>query len=71
MKTPHIVHLSTYPADDIRVFQKTCKSEVAEGYRVTQIVCDARNETVDGVETSSQRTPLAHDWALLEDVPGG
>jgi glycosyltransferase involved in cell wall biosynthesis len=53
MKTPHIVHLSTYPADDIRVFQKACKSEVAEGYKVTQIVCDARNETVDGVEIRS------------------
>jgi glycosyltransferase involved in cell wall biosynthesis len=50
MKTPHIVHLSTYPADDIRIFQKSCKSEVEEGYRVTQIVCGARNETVDGVE---------------------
>jgi glycosyltransferase involved in cell wall biosynthesis len=53
MKTPHIVHLSTYPADDIRVFQKACKSEVAEGYKVTQIVCNARNETVDGVEIRS------------------
>jgi glycosyltransferase involved in cell wall biosynthesis len=53
MKTPHIVHLSTYPADDIRVFQKACKSEVAEGYKVTQIVCGARDETVDGVEIRS------------------
>lgn len=53
MKTPHIVHLSTYPADDIRVFQKACKSEVAEGYKVTQIVCGARDEIVDGVEIRS------------------
>ena len=53
MRRPHIVHLSTYPGDDIRVFQKACKSEVADGYRVTQIVCDARDETVDGVEIRS------------------
>ena len=55
MKTPHIVHLSTYPVDDICIFQKACKSEVAEGYRVTQIVCHARDETVDGVEIRSLR----------------
>jgi glycosyltransferase involved in cell wall biosynthesis len=53
MKTPHIVHLSTYPFDDIRIFQKACKSEVAEGYRVTQIVCHVRDETIDGVEIRS------------------
>jgi len=53
MKAPHIVHLSTYPADDIRVFQKACKSEVAEGYRVTEIVCGVGDETVDGVEIRS------------------
>ena len=53
MKTQHIVHLSTYPADDIRIFQKACKSEVAEGYRVTQIVCHNSDETVDGVEIRS------------------
>lgn len=47
--TAHIVHLSTYPADDGRIFQKSCKSEVAEGYRVTQIVCHDRDETVGGV----------------------
>ncbi len=50
MKTLHIVHLSTYPADDIRIFQKACKSEVAEGYQVTQIVCNDRDEIVDGVK---------------------
>jgi glycosyltransferase involved in cell wall biosynthesis len=49
MNTPHIVHLSTYPADDGRIFQKSCKSEVAEGYQVTQIVCHDRDETIDGV----------------------
>jgi glycosyltransferase involved in cell wall biosynthesis len=49
MKTPHIVHLSTYPADDIRIFQKACKSEVADGYQVTQIVCHDHDEFVDGV----------------------
>ena len=53
MKTQHIVHLSTYPADDIRIFQKACKFEATEGYRVTQIVCDARDEIVDGVEIRS------------------
>src|SRR5438105_11697374 len=53
MKKRHIVHLSTYPADDIRVFQKACKSEVTEGYRVTQIVCGAQDQTVDGVEIRS------------------
>jgi glycosyltransferase involved in cell wall biosynthesis len=53
MKTPHIVHLSTYPVDHISIFQKACKSEVAEGYRVTQIVCHDRDETVDGVEIRS------------------
>jgi glycosyltransferase involved in cell wall biosynthesis len=57
MRTPHIVHLSTYPADDIRIFQKACKSEVAEGYRVTQIVCQDRDEIVDGVEIISVPTP--------------
>ncbi|MBS1801651.1 MAG: glycosyltransferase family 4 protein [Acidobacteria bacterium] len=49
MKVRHIVHLSTYPPDDIRIFQKACKSEVAEGYEVTQIVCHDRDEIVDGV----------------------
>ncbi len=49
MNTPHIVHLSTYPADDGRIFQKSCKSEVAEGYQVTQIVSQGRDETIDGV----------------------
>src|ERR1700687_1966666 len=53
MKQLHIVHLSTYPADDIRIFQKACNLEVAEGYRVTQIVCQARDEVVDGVEILS------------------
>ena len=53
MKKQHIVHLSTYPADDIRIFQKACKFEAMEGYRVTQIVCDARDEIVDGVEIRS------------------
>jgi glycosyltransferase involved in cell wall biosynthesis len=47
------VHLSTYPVDDLCIFQKVCKSEVAEGYRVTQIVCHARDEIVDGVEIRS------------------
>jgi len=50
MKKRHIVHLSTYPADDIRVFQKACRSEVTEGYKVTQIVCGAQDTTVEGVE---------------------
>jgi glycosyltransferase involved in cell wall biosynthesis len=50
MKPRHIVHLSTYPADDIRIFQKACRSEVAEGYQVTQIVCHDRDEIVDGVK---------------------
>lgn len=49
MDTAHIVHLSTYPADDGRIFQKSCKSEAAEGYRVTQIACHERNETRNGV----------------------
>jgi glycosyltransferase involved in cell wall biosynthesis len=51
MKKKHIVHLSTYPADDIRIFQKACDMEVAEGYRVTQIVCQDQDESVDGVNT--------------------
>jgi glycosyltransferase involved in cell wall biosynthesis len=50
MKTQHIVHLSTYPADDIRIFQKACKAEIADGYQVTQIVCHDRDEIVDGVK---------------------
>ena len=49
MNTVHIVHLSTYPADDGRIFQKSCKSEVAEGYQVTQIVRGDRDETIAGV----------------------
>ncbi|WP_263368591.1 glycosyltransferase family 4 protein [Edaphobacter bradus] len=53
MKTAHIVHLSTYPVDDIRIFQKACKSEVAEGYRVTQIVCHECDGFVDGVAIRS------------------
>ena len=53
MKKQHIVHLSIYPADDIRIFQKACKSEVAEGYRVTEIVCDNSDDTIDGVEIRS------------------
>jgi glycosyltransferase involved in cell wall biosynthesis len=53
MKARQIVHLSTYPVDHISIFQKACKSEVAEGYRVTQIVCHDRDETVDGVEIRS------------------
>jgi glycosyltransferase involved in cell wall biosynthesis len=52
-KAIHVVHLSTYPANDIRVFQKACKSEVAEGYAVTQIVCGARTTAIDGVEILS------------------
>jgi glycosyltransferase involved in cell wall biosynthesis len=50
MKPLSIVHLSTYPADDIRIFQKACRSEVAEGYEVTQIVCHDRDEIIDGVK---------------------
>jgi glycosyltransferase involved in cell wall biosynthesis len=50
MKTPHIVHLSTYSANHISIFQKACRSEAAEGYRVTQIVSHDRDEIVDGVE---------------------
>jgi glycosyltransferase involved in cell wall biosynthesis len=55
MNRTHIVHLSTYPANDIRIFQKACKSEVAEGYRVTQIVCEACDDLIDGVEMRSLR----------------
>jgi glycosyltransferase involved in cell wall biosynthesis len=50
MTAPHIVHLSTYPVDDIRIFQKACKSELTDGYKVTQIVCHDRVEVLDGVE---------------------
>lgn len=53
MTKTHIVHLSTYPADDIRIFQKACKSEVLEGYRVTQIACHDKEETVYGVDMRS------------------
>lgn len=49
-KPVHIVHLSTYPADDPRLFQKACRAEVADGYKVTQIVCHDRDEILDGVE---------------------
>jgi len=49
-KGAHIVHLSTYPADDPRLFQKACRAEIASGYQVTQIVCHDRDEIVDGVE---------------------
>ncbi|MCU1253298.1 MAG: glycosyl transferase family 1 [Edaphobacter sp.] len=56
MKTLHIVHLSTYPADDIRIFQKACRSEVGEGYKVTQIVCHDHDETVDGVKIRAMST---------------
>lgn len=49
----HLVHLSTYPADDIRVFQKACRAEAAEGYKVTQVVCDTAPRIVDGVEICS------------------
>jgi glycosyltransferase involved in cell wall biosynthesis len=57
MRTPHIVHLSTYPADDIRIFQKACKSEVADGYQVTQIVCHDHDEIVDGVRIQALPSP--------------
>jgi hypothetical protein len=50
MKKAHIVHLSIYPVDDLGIFHKACKSEVAEGYRVTEIVCHDGNEIIDGVE---------------------
>ncbi len=53
MKKTHIVHLSTYPVDDLCIFEKSCKSELAEGYRVTLIVCHVQDETVDGVEILS------------------
>ena len=57
MKTPHVVHLSIYPVDHISIFQKCCKSEVAEGYRVTQIVCHEGDEIVDGVEIQPSLDP--------------
>jgi glycosyltransferase involved in cell wall biosynthesis len=57
MKAKHIVHLSTYPADDIRIFQKACKSEVEDGYQVTQIVCHDHDETVDGVRIKALPPP--------------
>lgn len=57
MKPLHIVHLSTYPANDIRIFQKSCRSEVAEGYRVTQIVYGGHDETVDGVSIRALPAP--------------
>ena len=65
MKTPHIVHLSTYPANDIRIFQKACKAEVAEGYRVTEIVCDNSDETIDGVEIRSVARPNRRLWRMI------
>ena len=57
MKRPHIVHLSTYPVDDIRIFQKACKSEIADGYQVTQIVCHDHDEIVDGVRIQALPSP--------------
>jgi glycosyltransferase involved in cell wall biosynthesis len=65
MKKQHIVHLSIYPADDIRIFQKACKSEVAEGYRVTEIVCDNSDETIDGVEIRSVPRPKGRLWRMI------
>jgi glycosyltransferase involved in cell wall biosynthesis len=65
MKKRHIIHLSIYPADDIRIFQKACKSEVAEGYRVTEIVCDDSNETIDGVEIRSVPRPKRRLWRMI------
>ena len=53
MKKTHIVHLSTYPVDDLCIFEKSCKSELAERMRVTLIVCHVQDETVDGVEILS------------------
>jgi glycosyltransferase involved in cell wall biosynthesis len=65
MKKQHIVHLSIYPADDIRIFQKACKSEVAEGYRVTEIVCDSSDGTIDGVEIRSVPRPKGRLWGMI------
>lgn len=57
MKKLHIVHLSTYPVDDIRIFQKACKSELAEGYRVTQITFHDRDVEMEGVQVLGMRKP--------------
>src|SRR5205807_9939645 len=57
MRTLHIVHLSTYPIDDIRIFQKACRAEVAEGYQVTQIVCHEHDEIIDGVHIRALPSP--------------
>jgi glycosyltransferase involved in cell wall biosynthesis len=57
MKSAHIVHLSAYPVDDVRNFQKACKSEIAEGYQVTQIVCHDHDEMMDGVAIVALPTP--------------
>lgn len=55
---PHIVHLtSTNLPDDVRVFQKECRSAVKSGCRVTLVVCHDRDGVVDGVEIKAVPKP--------------
>lgn len=75
MKATHIVNLRTYPADDIRIFKKACKSEIADGYQVTQIVCHDHDETVDGVRIQALPPSKGRisriGGPFLEEVSGG
>ncbi len=50
MKTPHIVHLSSYPVDDLSIFQKACKSARRRGIGSRKSFAIDRNETMDGIE---------------------
>src|SRR5437868_8500597 len=77
MKATHIVHLSTYPADDIRIFQKFCKAEMADGYRVTQVVCHDHDEIVDGVTIRALPASRGHisrvvglSWKMYREAKG-
>lgn len=52
MKKASICHMSSvHPRNDVRVFQKQCRSLDRAGYDVTLVVADSlENEVVEGID---------------------
>lgn len=62
----HICHLSTvHRSDDVRIFQKQCRSLVENGFEVTFIVPDSEDRVEGGVKVLSIKREMAKTSRVL------
>lgn len=68
MKTPKICHLASHhKMNDMRIFEKECKSLAKGGFDVTLIGFgpSAKTETIEGVRCISLFCPIKNNWETI------